>query len=51
MALFGLSGMLAGWAMLTKVSSGFLIPVVGLLLLFDLVRRQSSTWWERVKRM
>jgi 4-amino-4-deoxy-L-arabinose transferase-like glycosyltransferase len=44
-----LSGVLAGWAILTKVSSGFLVPVIGLLFLFDVVLSRKGTWWMRIK--
>jgi len=44
-----LSGVLAGWAILTKVSSGFLVPVIGLLFLLDVVLSRKDTWWMRFK--
>jgi 4-amino-4-deoxy-L-arabinose transferase-like glycosyltransferase len=44
-----LSGILAGWAILTKVSSGFLVLVVGLLLLLDLLFGHSGTWRTRLR--
>jgi 4-amino-4-deoxy-L-arabinose transferase-like glycosyltransferase len=44
-----LSGVLAGWAILTKVSSVFLIPVIGLLILIDLIWGREGAWWSRVK--
>ena len=44
-----LSGVLAGWAVLTKVSSVFLIPVIGLLILIDLIWGREGVWWKRVK--
>jgi 4-amino-4-deoxy-L-arabinose transferase-like glycosyltransferase len=42
-----LSGVLAGWAILTKVSSGFLVPVISLLFLFDVVLSRNGTRWMR----
>jgi hypothetical protein len=45
-----LSGVLAGWAVLTKVSSGFLVPVVVLMILFDLISGRAGTWWLRLKQ-
>jgi 4-amino-4-deoxy-L-arabinose transferase-like glycosyltransferase len=44
-----LSGIMAGWAILTKVSSGFLVLIVGLLLLLDLLFGHSGTWRTRLK--
>jgi hypothetical protein len=40
---------LAGWAILTKVSSIFLIPVIGLLILIDLIWGREGTWWSRFR--
>jgi 4-amino-4-deoxy-L-arabinose transferase-like glycosyltransferase len=45
-----LSGLLAGWAILTKVSSIFLVPIIGLVLLFDLILRRGSAWQARLKQ-
>jgi hypothetical protein len=44
-----LSGLFAGWAMLTKMSSILLVPIVGLLLLFDLLLAREGTWKTRLK--
>ena len=44
-----LSGILGGWAVLTKTSAGFLAPVIGLLLLLDLLVCRNGGWLARFK--
>src|SRR5574341_709732 len=43
-----MSGAAAGFAQLTKSSSLVLVPIIGLLLLFDLFLRREASWKKRV---
>jgi 4-amino-4-deoxy-L-arabinose transferase-like glycosyltransferase len=46
-----LSGILGGWAVLTKTSAGLVAPVIGLLLLLDWLLGRDGSWLERLKLM